>query len=319
MALGLARFAGFIPVFRDMVRSYFKAPEKPVQVFGLSFKNPLGLAAGYDKDGLGIRGLALLGFGHLELGTVTLHPQPGNPRPRLFRLTEEQALINRMGFPSRGAKYLANRLARSRPKGVVIGVNLGKNKETPMDEAANDYQQLLKIFAPLADYLAINISSPNTTGLRQLQAKQALGDLLSVLHQERIEQEARLKRRIPLLVKLAPDLGSGELEDAVETILFNQMDGVIATNTTTRRAGLASPWINESGGLSGLPLRPFSLAMVRQIFRLTHGELPVVGAGGVMRPADVKEFLDAGAVLVQIYTGLVYQGPGLPCEILRSL
>ena len=192
-------------------------------------------AAGYDKDGTSLHGLALLGFGHLELGTVTLLPQSGNPKPRLFRLPEDQALINRMGFLGRGAGYLVGRLSRPRPNGVIVGVNLGKNQDTPLEEASRDCLALLQAFAPLADYLAINVSSPNTPGLRRLQARQALGDLLGVLNNARKEQEARLHHRLPLLVKLAPDLTIDELEDALDVILANCMDGVIAANTTINR------------------------------------------------------------------------------------
>ena len=231
----LARFAGGAPILRDLIRGWFQAPKKPVQAFGLTFKNPLGLAAGYDKDGTSLHGLALLGFGHLELGTVTLLPQSGNPKPRLFRLPEDQALINRMGFLGRGAGYLVGRLSRPRPNGVIVGVNLGKNQDTPLEEASRDCLALLQAFAPLADYLAINVSSPNTPGLRRLQARQALGDLLGVLNNARKEQEARLHHRLPLLVKLAPDLTIDELEDALDVILANCMDGVIAANTTINR------------------------------------------------------------------------------------
>jgi dihydroorotate dehydrogenase len=290
-----------------------------VEVFGLKFQNPIGLAAGYDKDGLGWRGLACLGFSHIEVGTVTPQPQPGNPRPRLFRLVEERGLINRMGFPGVGANYVARNLRGSRPYGLVLGVNLGKNKDTPLEEAARDYLSLMQTFASLADYLAINVSSPNTLGLRSLQARDSLGDLLTLLVEQRRAQVQQLGHPLPLLVKLAPDLTDEELDDALYAILSTGMDGVIATNTTTSREGLQTPLARESGGLSGVPLRQRSTQMIRQIFARTQGKLPIIGVGGVSNVEDVKEKLDAGAALVQLYTGLIYEGPGLVQKILRGL
>jgi dihydroorotate dehydrogenase len=285
----------------------------------LTFANPLGLAAGYDKDGLGWRGLACLGFGHIEIGTVTPRPQPGNPRPRLFRLPEDRALINRMGFPGRGAAFVAHRLKGRRPPGLRLGINLGKNQDTPLDEASGDYLSLLRTFAPLADYLVVNISSPNTVGLRQLQAREALEGLLGVLAKERDLVSQACGRRTPLLVKLAPDLSRAELEDALCAIQENGMDGVIATNTTTARLGLRSRWARETGGLSGAPLGARSLEIVGAICRQVGGRLPVVGVGGIQDAASAQAMLDAGAVLVQVYTGLVYAGPGLARQILGGL
>ncbi len=319
LTLSLLRLAGALPPAQALLRLCFAAPPDPLQAFGLAFSNPVGLAAGYDKDGLGWRGLACLGFGHLEIGTVTPLAQPGNPRPRLFRLSQERALINRLGFPGRGAGFVATRLQGKRPPGLVLGVNLGKNKDTPLEQAAQDYLLLVEKFAPLADYLAINVSSPNTTGLRRLQARHALDDLLAQLEQERRAQEAGLKKRLPLLVKLAPDLTDQELDDALEAIQGNRMDGVIAANTTLSREDLHSPVAGESGGLSGVPLSERSTAMVRQIYQRTGGKLPVIGVGGVMSYADARLKLDAGAILVQLYTGLVYTGPGLVRSILQGL
>lgn len=319
LTLRLLRLAGALPPVSWLLRRWFSAPSRPVQAFGVDFINPLGLAAGYDKDGLAWRGLACLGFGHIEIGTVTPLPQPGNPRPRLFRLPEDRALINRMGFPGRGAAFVARRLQGRRPPGLRLGVNLGKNKDTPLAEAAGDYLSLLRIFAPLADYLAINVSSPNTVGLRRLQARQALEELLGALVAERACLSARGGRRIPLLVKLAPDLSWSELEDALEAIQRNGMDGVIACNTTLARPELLSKWAGESGGLSGAPLHARSLEMVAAICRLTAGRLPVIGVGGVEDVASAQAMLDAGAVLVQVYTGLVYAGPGLARQILVGL
>jgi dihydroorotate dehydrogenase len=319
LTLGLLRLAGALPPVRASLRSVFAAPQLPVQAFGLTFSNPIGLAAGYDKDGLGWRGLACLGFSHIEVGTVTLRPQPGNPRPRLFRLPEQQALINRLGFPGQGADFVAGRLAGPRPPGLILGVNLGVNKDTPLESAHEDYLALMEVFAPLADYLAINVSSPNTVGLRRLQARQALEALLRPLVSRRQTLQAELKRPVPMLVKLAPDLTEAELDDALEVILAAGMDGVIATNTTLSRAGVASPLAAEPGGLSGKPLGELSLGMVRRIHQLTGGKLPVIGVGGVMSPADARLRLEAGASLGQVYTGLVYAGPGLVRSMLEFL
>lgn len=319
LTIQLLRLAGAVPGVVPLLQSWLRVPSEPVEAFGLNFANPLGLAAGYDKDGLAWRGLAALGFGHIEIGTVTPNPQPGNPPPRLFRLPQHDALINRLGFPGRGARFVARRLVQPRPPGLILGVNLGKNKDTPLDRAVEDYLVLVQVFAPLSDYLAINVSSPNTLGLRRLQARQALQDLLSQLDLERNRQSERLGRRVPMLVKLSPDLADHELLDALEVILDNQVDGVIATNTTISRESISSPHARELGGLSGRPLYQRSTAMVRQISCLSKGKLPIIAVGGVMNAAHVREKLDAGAILVQLYTGLVYHGPGLIKNIIASL
>jgi dihydroorotate dehydrogenase len=317
LTLKLMRLVGRLPPLGTLLRAWFSAPDRPVRAFGLTFSNPVGLAAGYDKDGLAWRGLACLGFGHIEVGTVTLRAQAGNPKPRLFRLPEKQALINRMGFPGDGAERVAARLARQRKDGLILGVNLGKNKDTPLEIAAQDYLALMDIFAPLADYLAINVSSPNTVGLRRLQARDALAELLGHLLKRRVEMD--LKKRLPLLVKLAPDLDQGELDDALDVLLSSSVDGVIAANTTISREALDSQLAGESGGLSGAPLGGRSTNMIRQIYLRTGGKLPIIGVGGVMNAADAQAKLDAGAILVQVYTGLVYAGPGLVREIKRGL
>jgi dihydroorotate dehydrogenase len=269
---------------------------------------------------------------------VTPRPQPGNPKPRLFRLVEDEAVINRMGFPGKGSEMVIGSLRKfsqrrgvnlvtgkpttliaNRPGSIILGVNLGKNKQTSNEEAVFDYLALLQNFAPLADYLAINISSPNTVGLRQLQGRAALEGLLTQLaHQRRIEQD-RLQKRIPLLVKLAPDLSDPELEDALDVILSTGMDGVIATNTTLGRDGLRSTGREESGGLSGSPLRVRSETVLGRIVKKLDGKLPVVSVGGIMNPEDAKRRLEMGAALVQVYTGLVYAGPGLVKRIIRAL
>jgi dihydroorotate dehydrogenase len=315
LTLNLVRMTGIFPPARWLLQALYAAPDQPVSAFGLTFKNPIGLAAGYDKDGVAVRGLAALGFGHIEVGTVTPRPQPGNPRPRIFRLVEDQAVINRMGFPGRGADFVARQLAAvQRPLSIVLGVNLGKNKDTPLEEAARDYISLVHIFAPLADYLTINISSPNTVGLRRLQGRQMLNELLGGIARER----QPLPRHIPVLVKLAPDLDETELENALDVILATGMDGIVATNTTLSRPGLHSPRSSESGGLSGAPLQALSLEMLEKIVRKVGGRIPVVSAGGVMTPADADRRLQAGAALVQVYTGLVYAGPGLIKKMLTG-
>lgn len=319
LTIQMLQLVQMLPPLQILLRRSFAVPPLPVQIFGLNFLNPIGLAAGYDKDGLVWSALACLGFGHIEIGTVTLRPQPGNPKPRVFRLPEDHGLINRMGFPGRGSEFVASQFRTRRPPGFVLGVNLGKNKETPLEQAAGEYQALLRKFAPLADYLAINVSSPNTIGLRQLQARAALENLLNALQRERLGQVSQLNRPLPILVKLAPDLTEAELDDALAAILAAGMDGVIATNTTLSREGLRSGLANETGGLSGAPLGERSTALIRRIVALTAGKLPVIGVGGVMGVNDAREKLDAGAALVQVYTGLVYSGPGLVRELLTGL
>ena len=319
--IGLAalRLAGRFAPLRAALHTWFAAPARPVHAFGLTFRNPVGLAAGYDKDGLAWRGLACLGFGHIEIGTVTPRPQQGNPRPRLFRLPEDRALINRMGFPGKGADFVRRQLSVERPAGLILGINLGMNKDTPLESAAEDYLALMDIFAPLADYLAINVSSPNTLGLRRLQARQALESLLGALSTRREEIAVASGRHIPLLVKLAPDLNAGELEDALEAILLFKLEGVIAANTTLSRDGLRSPLAVEAGGLSGAPLRRMSAQMIRQIASYSGGKIAIIGAGGIINASDARQMLDAGAVLVQVYTGLVYEGPGLVKKIIAAI
>jgi dihydroorotate dehydrogenase len=316
LTLTALRLAQAFPPALWLLQRTFAAPDKPVEAFGLRFKNPVGLAAGYDKDALAMQGLAALGFGHIEVGTVTPRPQAGNPKPRLFRLVEDEALINRMGFPGRGMRFVGHRLSRMRrPCAVRVGVNLGKNKDTPLEEAATDYIELMRAFAPLADYLTINISSPNTIGLRRLQGRDMLANLLRACSLER----AGWSVRKPILVKLAPDLSDEELEDALEVILEADMDGVIATNTTLARGGLRSKYGTETGGLSGSPLRVQSEAMLRKIVRRVNGRVPVVSVGGIMGLEDAKRRLEMGAALIQVYTGLVYGGPGWVRAMLQGL
>ena len=320
VTIRLLGLAGNLPPAAALLRAIFHSRNAGprVQAFGLEFANPLGMAAGYDKDGLGWRGLACLGFGHVEVGTVTPRPQPGNPPPRLFRLVQDRAVINRMGFNNRGAEYLARRLQGKRPKGLVLGVNIGKNKVTPNEEAAQDYLSLLRTFASLADFLAVNVSSPNTPGLRSLQTRAALEGLLEPLAVEKKALAERLGKPVPVLVKLAPDLSEAELDGALEAILGCQMDGVIINNTTISRPPLRSALAGEQGGLSGAPLTALSLETTRRVARKLDGKLPIVASGGIMRAADAQARLDAGACLVQLYSGLIYEGPGLVKQILDA-
>ena len=316
LTLHAIRMAGNFPLSNWLLTQLYKTPSKPVQAFGLTFKNPVGLAAGYDKDAVAITGLAALGFGHLEVGTVTPKPQPGNAHPRLFRLLEDEAVINRMGFPSKGMQYVSDQLSVSSGQlPVVLGVNLGKNKETPLENAAEDYVSLMKTFATLANYLTINISSPNTVGLRRLQGREMLENLLAPINLERETWNVKL----PTLVKISPDLTDEELDDAIGVILDKNMDGIIATNTTLARDGLRSKYQGETGGLSGSPLRARSEAVLRQVIKLVNGKIPIVSVGGIMNPDDAKRRLDLGATLIQLYAGLVYEGPGLIKKILLDL
>lgn len=320
LTLQLLAYAGAIPALRSGLRRIFsfENPGLKVQAFGLEFANPVGLAAGYDKDGRAIYGLACLGFGHLELGTVTLEPQQGNPRPRVFRLAEDQALINRMGFPNQGVAQLLKRL-QSRPRDIALGINIGKSTGTPIQEASREYIRLMELVYESADYLAINVSSPNTIGLRELQGRRYLEGLLRDLSNTRERLVAESGENRPVLVKLAPDLDNSELEQALEVIQATGMDGVIVSNTTTARDGLSSASKDETGGMSGLPLSRRSTEMIRQVRSITEGGLAIIGVGGVFGPKEANEKLNAGASLVQVYTGLVYRGPGLVRQILAAL
>ena len=323
LTIQILRFVGLVPPIYAIFDRYFNAysqcstPLKTIKISNVKFPNPIGLAAGYDKDALAWRGLTTLGFGHIEVGTVTPQPQSGNPKPRVFRIPEEDAIINRMGFPGRGADFVARQLSlgNRQRKSIIIGVNIGKNKDTPNEEAARDYLYLLEKFSPLADYLAINVSSPNTIGLRRLQAREILEDLLNQLAAKR----SALSVSRPILVKLAPDLSDDELDDALAAVSGAGMDGVVATNTTIDRTGLRSVLGQEIGGLSGAPLSGKSLGVVEKIHSKTAGRLPVVGVGGIMNSDDAKAMLDAGASLIQLYTGMIYAGPGLVKNIVRAL
>jgi dihydroorotate dehydrogenase len=286
------------------------SPATPIEVMGLRFRNRIGLGAGFDKDGVAIRGWAALGFGHVELGTVTPRPQPGNPKPRLFRLTDDEALVNRMGFNNAGADALAARIHDARPElpaGFVIGVNIGRNRDTPDEDAIADYVAAARAVADVADYLAVNVSSPNTPGLRDLEDPMRLADLLVAVR--------AAAPRAPTLIKLSPDLESGEFESLLRMLADSPAAGVILSNTTTRRDSLASPRASERGGLSGRPLRQWMDAAVGRARALVGSQLAIIASGGI--GADVPGTRRA-ADLAQLWTGLVYDGPGLIGEAVRA-
>ena len=314
LAIRGLQFAGAVPPLKGLLRLMYGAPSRPLTLWGKTFPNPVGLAAGWDKDGLAMHGLPALGFGHIELGTVTPRPQPGQVKPRVFRLKDDKSLVNRMGFPSRGEDFLAQRLTH-RPSGVIIGVNLGKNKDTPNEDALADYARLVTRFAPLCDYLVVNVSSPNTQGLRDLQHRDGLERLLGGLIAHRKTRDCT---STPLLVKLSPDLSDQALDEAVGVAVDAGMGGIIATNTTLNREGLVSPSRAEAGGASGAILTARSLAVSSRIVGLA-GRLPVISVGGIMTPDDARARLDIGAALVQVYTGLVYAGPSLVKRIVSAL
>ncbi len=288
-------------------------------IMGLSFPNPVGLAAGLDKNGDYIDALDRLGFGFIEIGTVTPRPQPGNPRPRLFRLPAARAVINRLGFNSEGVDRLVENVKRARYRGI-LGINIGKNADTPLERAAEDYVACLRKVYPLASYVTVNISSPNTKNLRELQQDAALDSLLGTLKAEQNRLADAHGKRVPLAVKIAPDLDAGQIASIAGLLRHHRVEAVIATNTTTARDGVAGlRHAGEAGGLSGAPVTERSTRIVHELSRALHGEIPVVGVGGIMSGADARAKIAAGASLVQIYTGLVYRGPALVRECIDAL
>jgi len=310
LTVSLMQFTGKIKSINQYVAHRHAVKQDQIDLCGLKFANRVGLAAGYDKDGLGWKGLAALGFGHIEIGTVTPDPQKGNPKPRIFRLIQDQAIINRMGFPGKGADFIEKQLKGPKPEGLVLGINIGKQKETPLEYAYQDYVYLVRKFAEYADYFAINISSPNTEGLRELQGREYLENLLNKIIHERDNQSSKYQREIPLFVKLSPDLTEDEIKSSLDIIIRKSVDGVIATNTTVGREGISSE-IDENGGLSGAPLTKMSTRMIKFIYEYTGGKLPIIAVGGIMNAEDAVEKIKAGASLVQIFTGLIYTGPSL--------
>jgi dihydroorotate dehydrogenase len=291
----------------------------PVEVMGLNFKNPVGLAAGLDKDGDHIDALAALGFGFIEIGTVTPRPQPGNPKPRLFRLPEHQAIINRMGFNNLGVDHLIEQVRQANYKGI-LGINIGKNFDTPIEQAVEDYLTGFRKVYAAASYITINISSPNTKNLRQLQQTDELKTLLSALKEEQFKLAEKHLRYVPVVVKIAPDLSEEEIAQIARLLVGFAIDGVIATNTTLDRTAIdGHPLASEAGGLSGAPVRDKSTNVVRMLAAELNGRCPIIAAGGILSADDAQEKITAGASLVQIYSGLIYQGPQLIAECINRL
>ena len=305
-------------------RRFRSEPFGKLDRFGLEFRNPVGLAAGFDKNGTAAQALTALGFGFIEVGSVTSEPQPGNPRPRLFRLPRDRALINRAGFNNCGAMQLAKNIKRHRPD-CVLGVNIGKSRGAALEDATSDYLASFDAVYNVADYVAVNVSSPNTPNLRELQRPEMLADLLERLQQrnEELAQRSSLAEVKPLLLKIAPDLTEAEIESIVEVAVGNNIAGIIATNTTVVRDGLQTPRARVDacgdGGLSGAPLRQRSNEVIALIYRLTRGALPIIGVGGVFTAEDAWEKICAGASLIQLYTGFIYEGPGVARRINEGL
>ncbi|MBL7797315.1 MAG: quinone-dependent dihydroorotate dehydrogenase [Saprospiraceae bacterium] len=320
----LLDLAAEIPPLRALLRSLYGVSDKKLErhVLGLRFPNPVGLAAGFDKNGEHIRGLACLGFGFIEVGTVTPRPQAGNPQPRLFRLPADRALINRMGFNNEGLDVLVERLRRLRalgvPEGIIIGGNIGKNKDTPNEQAAADYLRCFEALFPVVDYFVVNVSSPNTPGLRALQEKEPLTRLLQALQDKNLSHNSPK----PLLLKIAPDLSDEQLDDIADIVQATGLHGVIATNTTVARSGLCIPKTTleaiGAGGLSGAPVRARSTEVIRYLRGKLGAGPVIIGVGGIDSAAAAREKIEAGADLVQVYSGLVYEGPGLVREILEG-
>jgi dihydroorotate dehydrogenase len=293
-------------------------PACPVRVMGLDFPNPVGLAAGLDKHAEHVDALAALGFGFLELGGVTPRPQPGNPRPRLFRIPKASAIINRYGLNSVGVDAFVENLKKARAK-TILGVNIGKNKDTPNEKAADDYALCLEKLYPHVDYVTLNISSPNTVGLRDLQGLESLSKLLSTVKSKREQLREQHGRNVAVALKVSPDLDHAALRDIAAAARREQIDAIVATNTTLTRQGVAGhPHAEEPGGLSGAPLRQLATDVVGALSRELKGEIPIIGVGGIMSGADAAEKLDAGATLLQLYSGLIYRGPALIAECVSA-
>ncbi|UYQ92055.1 quinone-dependent dihydroorotate dehydrogenase [Chitinophaga horti] len=309
-----------LPLGKNLLGSFCRPDDTGLQreVFGLTFKNPVGLAAGFDKDAKYIDELSDLGFGFVEIGTVTPVGQPGNEQPRLFRLPADQALINRMGFNNEGAKAAAKRLAL-RKSNIIVGGNIGKNKLTPNEDAVSDYEKCFHALYDGVDYFVVNVSSPNTPGLRALQEKEPLKQLL---HHLQTINAAKPKAK-PILLKIAPDLTPEQLDDIVEIVNETKLAGIVATNTTISREGLATPNAEVEkigmGGLSGLPVKEKATEVIRYIHRKSGGSIPIIAVGGIFTAEDAQEKLDAGAVLVQVYTGFIYEGPAIVKKICSGL
>lgn len=300
-------------------RLIYEPVNAPVEAMGLTFPNAVGLAAGLDKNGEHIDGLAALGFGFIEVGTVTPRPQPGNPKPRLFRLPEHQAIINRMGFNNQGVDYLIQQVDNSRYSGI-LGINIGKNFDTPVEEATRDYLYCLRRVYTRADYVTVNLSSPNTPGLRSLQFGDSLNQLLAALKAEQLKLAEFHEFYVPIAVKIAPDMSAEEVALVAEALNEHEIDGVIATNTTLEREAVSdSPLAHETGGLSGAPVRQASTRVIRQLKQVLDNEIPIIGVGGIGDGESAVEKIEAGASLVQVYSCFIYQGPALIQEAAQAI
>ena len=319
ISMGVLRSILWIPGCYAFLKRLFKTPVDSKQVAGLAFPNSVGLAAGFDKDGRYIRPMSLLGFGHIEVGTVTPLPQPGNPRPRLFRLPVDHAIINRMGFNNQGVDALVNRLAKMQRDQLIIGGNIGKNKWTPNEKAVEDYVICFRKLHAFVDYFVVNVSSPNTPNLRLLQEADALNEILQTL--QSINAEQTIQR--PIFLKIAPDLSFPQLDEIIEVVIKNKIAGVIATNTTIARKDLRTSDARleqiGNGGLSGAPLQARSLEVVRYLRKGLPVDFAIIGVGGINGPESAINMLDAGADLIQIFSGMIYEGPALAKKILKVL
>lgn len=292
----------------------------PVEVMGLTFPNRIGLAAGLDKEGSTIDALGRLGFGFIEIGTITPRPQPGNPKPRLFRLRPEQSIINRMGFNNSGVEQGVHNVRQSRSFSGIVGFNIGKNKDTPNEKAAEDYVACLRAAYPVADYVAVNLSSPNTPGLRDLQNAESTAKLLATLKKEQSELAQKFGKWVPIAFKVAPDLADDHIDALAQVFLDGGLEGLIATNTTLSRLGVeANPLHTEAGGLSGPPVKEMSTHVIARFHAQLQGKIPIIGVGGISSVEDAKEKMAAGASLVQIYTSFIYQGPELVRNLLNNI
>ncbi len=317
IVVALLRFGSFIPFFNLILKKIFivNAPELETIVGGLKFKNPVGLGAGFDKNALCYKQMGFLGFGFVEVGTITLYPQPGNVKPRLFRLPKDEALINRMGFNNHGVKKIVTRLYRKNTP-LIIGGNIGKNKEVPNEEAYHDYEKCFELLFNYVDYFVVNVSSPNTPGLRSLQEKEPLTKLLASLQ---LKNETHFAQK-PIFLKIAPDLNNEQLDDIIDIVKSCKISGVIATNTTISREGLktdTTPFGN--GGMSGRPLLKRSTEVVKYLFEKSEGYFPIIASGGIHSVDDAMEKFEAGASLIELYTGFIYEGPMLIKKINEEL
>ncbi len=319
-AMNRLNFAYNIPAFRYLmhVRYFVDEPSLSQELWGLTFPNPVGLAAGFDKSAMSINALAVLGFGHIEVGTLTPRSQTGNPKPRLFRLPIDRALVNRMGFNNRGAASAAPRIKRKKEQ-VIVGGNIGKNRDTPLEQAILDYELCFDHLYKAVDYFVVNVSSPNTPGLRSLQDRGPLTQILNRL----MEMNNAMPKQKPILLKIAPDLTDGQLDDIVDIVKETRIHGIVATNTTVSRDGLYTPAKKLAkigqGGVSGQPLKERATEVVRYIHERSNGQIPIIAVGGIFTAEDALEKLNAGASLVQVYTGFIYEGPSIAKKICEGL